>query len=510
MIKAKLLSLLNPLFRSKDDIDLGKIDWKVGDLRIHIIKNDILTQNVKTPLYISVPMVCNIIELKKRIHGLTHLPILRLSVYYLGNHLNDNATIPNDAYEDNKLHDNEDYDIFKPRLHVILKPIDDEDNDTIEKKVTKNEIELDAKALAAELARIAAEEKAALAIKLEKERKERKAQRKLERKELNKYLTQNKFDLNSDMEKINCKDYVKTLKDAGYWDEGAFSILTYEILRDLHIPMKACQRIVPLAEAIRSRLDVINGVDNYQKLIEKELLDSNVLHKVGFDGQEGSSFVTKKDAYRAWENKKKEEARLKAIEDAREIIEEELDDDTWDEIKRKREKRRKPPPKEHDPELQARIDNIRWIEQRDDLNIPLNKKFHHKSKFCCEKHMKNAHEMKLEFIKEHRVTNTNEIKGALVSVDKKNTGFVSRAVLKAIAKQILKVNRYFDFPDNDLEHLLDNCLMEPNAQLARVGWNTQQERMAKLYNVSVILYDIDIFLQTMVDKMEELDIARYL
>jgi hypothetical protein len=52
--------------------------------------------------------------------------------------------------------------------------------------------------------------------------------------------------------------------------------------------------------------------------------------------------------------------------------------------------------------------------------------------------------------------------------------------------------------------------MEPNAQLARVGWNTQQERMAKLYNVSVILYDIDIFLQTMVDKMEELDIARYL
>ena len=175
MIKAKLLSLLNPLFRSKDDIDLGKIDWQVGDLRIHIIKNDILTQNVKTPLYISVPMVCNIIELKKRIHGLTHLPIIRLSVYYLGNHLNDNATIPNDAYEDNKLYDNEDYDIFKPRLHVILKPIDEE-NDAIETKVAKNEIELDAKALAAELARIAAEEKAALAVKLEKERKERKAQ----------------------------------------------------------------------------------------------------------------------------------------------------------------------------------------------------------------------------------------------------------------------------------------------------------------------------------------------
>jgi hypothetical protein len=52
--------------------------------------------------------------------------------------------------------------------------------------------------------------------------------------------------------------------------------------------------------------------------------------------------------------------------------------------------------------------------------------------------------------------------------------------------------------------------MPPNIQLARVGWNTQQERMAKLYNVSVILYDTDIFLQTMVDKLEKLDIDRYL
>jgi hypothetical protein len=29
--------------------------------------------------------------------------------------------------------------------------------------------------------------------------------------------------------------------------------------------------------------------------------------------------------------------------------------------------------------------------------------------------MKNSHDMKLDFIKEHRITNTNEIKGALVS-----------------------------------------------------------------------------------------------
>lgn len=509
MIKAKLLSLLNPLLRSKDDINLGKIDWKVGDLRIHIVQNDILMQQIKTPLYISVPVVCNIDELKKRIHGLTHLPISRLCVYYLGTYLSDNDTIPSDAFEDNKYHANEDIDIFKPRLHVILKPLDDEDDNTL-KKEAKNEILVDEKALAAELARIAAEEKAALAKKLEEERKERKAQRKLEKRELNMYLAQNKFDLANDMEKINCKEYAQVLKEAGYWDEGAFSVLTYEILRGLHIPMRACQRIIPLSEAIKSRLDVMNGVDNYQKLIEKELLNSNILQKVGFDGLDGSNFVTKKDAYRAWENKMKEEARLKAIEDAREKVEEELDDDTWEEIKAKREKRSKPPPKEHDPVLQAKIDKIRWIEQRDDLDMPVNKKVTHKSKFCCEKHMKNAHDMKLEFIKEHRITNTNEIKGALISVDKKNSGFVSRAVLKAIAKQIFKSNRYFDFPDNDLEQLLDDSLMDHNAQLARVGWNTQLERMAKLYNVSVILYDTEIFLQQMVDTLEQLDIARYL
>lgn len=508
MLKAKLLSLLTPLLRSKDDIDLGKVDWKVGDLIITIIKNDILAQDIKTPLYISVPIICTGLELKKRIHGMTHLPVSRMSVFYLGSSLQDNATIPTDAFEDNKLHDNEDYDIFKPRLHVILKPIDEDY--VSETKEAKDDAEIDEKALAAELARLAAEQKAALAIQLEKERKERKAQRKLEKKELNKYLTQNKFDLVSDMEKINCKDYVQVLKNAGYWDEGAFSVLTYDILRNLHIPMRACQRIIPLAEAIKSRLEVISGVDNYQKLIEKELLDSNVLHKVGFDGVEGSSFVTKKDAYRAWENKKKEEARLKAIEDAREKVEEELDDDTWEDIRRKREKRLKPPPKEHSPELQARIDKIRWIEQRDDLHIPINKKFHHKSKFCCEKHKKNAHDMKLEFIKEHCVTNTNEIKGALVSVDKLNTGFVSRAVLRAIAIQILKANRYFDFPDIELEQILDDCLMSPHLQLARVGWNTQQERMAKLYNVSVILYDTDIFLQKIVALIERLDIERYL
>jgi hypothetical protein len=49
------------------------------------------------------------------------------------------------------------------------------------------------------------------------------------------------------------------------------------------------------------------------------------------------------------------------LEDAKEKVEEELDDDTWEDIQRKREKRRKPPPKSHDPELQAKIDNIRWI-----------------------------------------------------------------------------------------------------------------------------------------------------
>ena len=92
-------------------------------------------------------------------------------------------------------------------------------------------------------------------------------------------MAQNKFDLAADMEKINCSEYVNTLKDAGYWDEGAFSILTFEILRSLHIPMRACQRIMPLAEAIKSRLEVISGVDNYQKLIEKEMLNSNILHK---------------------------------------------------------------------------------------------------------------------------------------------------------------------------------------------------------------------------------------
>ena len=92
-------------------------------------------------------------------------------------------------------------------------------------------------------------------------------------------MEQNKFDLVNDMEKINCSQYVTTLRDEGFWDEGAFSTLTFEILRSMHIPMRACQRIVPLAEAIRSRLEVISGVDNYQKLIEKEMLSSNILHK---------------------------------------------------------------------------------------------------------------------------------------------------------------------------------------------------------------------------------------
>lgn len=83
-------------------------------------------------------------------------------------------------------------------------------------------------------------------------------------------------------------------------------------------------------------------------------------------------------------------------------------------------------------------------------------------------------------------------------------------MLRAIAIQILKANRYFDFPDIELEQILDDCLMSPHLQLARVGWNTQQERMAKLYNVSVILYDTDIFLQKIVALIERLDIERYL
>lgn len=97
-----------------------------------------------------------------------------------------------------------------------------------------------------------------------------------------------------------------------------------------------------------------------------------------------------------------------------------------------------------------------------------------------------------------------------MSVDRDNNGFVSRSVLRAIALHSLRTNRYFDFPQSELESILDSCLMPPNIQLARVGWNTQQERVAKLYNVSVILYDTDIFLQTMVNTLEKLDIDRYL
>jgi hypothetical protein len=181
------------------------------DLKLKIINNidDPLLYGVKDTLYLAIPGNIDGKQLKERIHGKLNLPVNRIMLVYCGSQLKDNATLPEDVYEPS-VAVNLELEVFKPRIHVMLRAVKDSDVDRL---ILHRD--LDDEDDEAREARLAAER---LREEEERQAKERLMLIRQLRLARDHGDDEIKFDLSEELSHINCGTFIQLLRSAGFAD----------------------------------------------------------------------------------------------------------------------------------------------------------------------------------------------------------------------------------------------------------------------------------------------------
>ena len=473
--------------------EISVVDYPIGDLKIILMTkyhvDDPAFAKVQSPLYLAVPMTCTALELKKRIHGATKIPVVRMRLMFCGEVLSDDDMyIPDEAFELAHVQ-NEDDEVFRPHIYLSLMHYDAPDAESVSSVSTSESVRAE-RAAAAALAEAERQEQE----ELERERAAR--AKRLEDIEFAKLAIKNiEFNLKDDLHKIGCDYFYDTLRIHGYADEGAFSNLTDDVLRNkpLYIPKRARYVIAALADAIKRRIDLDNAPKTSKmSTVENDLLEAGKIHKRQVEGLSGEA-TTKKDIQRAWEAKvKKEKADAKAAEEEK--------------LKPKKEDR---PKRVHAKEVQDLMDRIRRFHSKDEFGLPATYNLIPESKFCCEKHKRESIMLREKFVQRRKDSNSTDMKQNAIKQDTCKYGFLSREALRFIA-----INQFKKFGYNPplfrIDKALDHSIRDSAELLKECEWLRPKERDNILFPFPVVRYDTHKFIQFIVDIIEELDREKYL
>ena len=160
--------------------------------------------------------------------------------------------------------------------------------------------------------------------------------------------------------------------------------------------------------------------------------------------------------------------------------------------------------------------------------------------FCCDRHQLEVSRLQKEYILNRRSSNLSVINVGLLKADTYKNGFLSREILRVLAVNLLIKTRHFvdkvivpdriddsvasvetaqsTIKDNistsetlmeDLELLLDKCIMTTANQLKLCEWGSIEERTLKLCRtIPFQQYDNQLFAYLLVNWVAELDVQR--
>lgn len=504
-----------PKFKKKDQ-ELGEVAIKVLKYQDHDQLNAL-----KETLYVAVPTLSTVGELKQRLFGITSISKSKIRLMLCGSALSDLDFLPEEVFEPTKKVMDEDDDLYRPRLYMSIKPLEGGEEDDAKSEVSdvselamEEELADDApngEELVKTEADIAAEAEVAAMeqqIKAAEEAEEKAMQeRNAEAAALEAAMhdaTHKKskvFSLKKDLERIMCHHFYDVLKAAGFDDEGAFSELTHEVLLDkgIWIPRKARTRMVALADSLKRRIDqrLAKGSQAKDRL-NAQMKESGAIKGVAIEGIDGV-MTNKKDINNAFkEQQKKLDAenrekrmRLQAIEAA---------------LLRKG----NPEPKVHPEALQLKIDKIRWANKRDEFDVHVNVLRAPPSVFCCTKHKQEVLEKRDTFIKARTESNRSDLSMQVKLADNSQLGFVSRDILRVLAQHHFR-KRGFPLPEEDLEQLLDECIVDGEDQKEMFEWTAKEKyRKANPFGfIPVAIYDSHYLVEVLVHKLEKLEYDRF-
>ena len=447
-------------------------------------------------LFIACANFSTTLELKRRIHGVTAIPVERMRLMLCGAVLRDEDRLPAEAFEQTQ-RTTDDADVFRARMFLSLLPLLEEPKPesiiSVVSEVDEEEMKaaLEAKAKAEEAVRKEAE------IRAIREARTRALEEQLRLDHLH---TPTNFDLGSDLEKIQCSAFVQVLKKAGFADEGAFAHITDDTLQEagLWIPRKARVRIVALADSVKRRMEVSARTTGPGALadVEKTMVTGGNMVTRGIEGLE-ENFTTKAQVTKAFEKKVREERRAKkeAEDRARMAVVEE---------QKKRE------PKPHDYETLLLMQHIRWRCEKDEFDLPKHCYRPEAPTFCCQKHEAASIESRGAYIARLKDSNLMDLTAQTLAADSLKRGFVPREALKMIALTHLKRHEYA-LSEHEVEAVLADSLVSAAQQSRLGGWGREVERKENpLGVIPAPFYDGHRFIAALADLLAELDRVRFL
>jgi len=511
-----------PLFKKKNQ--------ELGEVAIKVLKYQDFEplKDLKGTLYVAVPTLTTIGELKQRLFGITAIKKSSIRLMLCGSALSDLDFIPEEVFEPTKKSLDEDEDLYRPRLYMSIKPSSaasgegDEDDDKDDKSEASDVSEL---ALDEEVAEDAPNgeelEKTAADLAAEAElaemQKQMKAAEEAEEKAIQErnaeaaaleaalhdatHKKSKVFSLKKDLERIMCHHFYDVLKAAGFDDEGAFSQITHEVLldKDIWIPRKARTRMVALADSLKRRIDQRMRKGAVAKdRVNAQMKDSGAIKGVAIEGIEGV-MTNKRDINNAYKAQQKK-----------------LDAETREQRMRLQEqeatqyKRDNPEPKPHSADLQLKIDKIRWACKRDEFDVNVNVLRAPASVFCCTKHKQEVIEKRDVFIKARTESNRSDLSMQVKLADSSQLGFISRDILRVLAKAHFK-KRGFPIPEEELEELLDSCIVDGEDQKEMFEWTAKEKyRRGNPFGfIPVAIYDSNYLVEVLVHKLEKLEYGRF-
>jgi len=483
---------------------------------------DPLLSPLSEKLYVAIPVGAPVSQLKLRIQGATGIPLSLIRLMLCGSALEDSDPVPTDAFEVTR-QTTDDAVVFRPRLFLTLKPaLEDARPPSVVSEVS--EVDEEELRLAAE-ARAAQEEAERHEAELLAIREAR--TRELEERLRAEHMRPADFDLSSDLEKIGCAHFIMPLRRAGFADEGAFASLSDDVLQEhgLWIPRKARVRLVALADSIKRRIEVrsrsrpgaLREVERAMVLKNGSGAKINTRTVEGLD----SNFTTKASVTKAFEAKKREEARAKSAEAEALRLAAEAE-------------AHKDDPRSHDPDTARLIAAIRWRCTEDEFGIPINCYRPEPPRACCSKHLSGMEQRRADFLTSRAEGNLTALTIMLARADTFGRGVCSRAALRNAALYYLKRELYLLPPPaaggdetrvegpeaafeiagvsaDELEQLLSECVVSAEEQRRREAWGSLRERLdCPVGRIPAPLFDARELARRLAIMLRQADEKRYL
>ena len=477
-------------------------DLILGELAINVQQHqgDPLMLALKPTVFVTVPTAMKVSDLRFRLHGLTSIPTNRIRLMLCGEVLKDYETVPDWAYEvTKKVH--EDDDLYKARIFLSMSPVlEDEEKEEVESVVSElSEYSMDEDDKAA-LEKMNADREEAEKKEEEERIKNEKKAKELEALTHSRHHKKAKFfELEKDLERIECAHFAPALKEAGFGSEGTFSEITDDMLQvhGLYIPKRSRVRIVALADSIKRRIDQRNNVQKTAALtmVNEEMRDGGKNKGRAIEGMSDGPVNNKNDVNKFFAGKEKQ-----AREAEREARMRRQAEEHRQYLKDNPEMRETKP---HDPHTAHAIKLIRWKNDRDEFDIPRNVMKVVPSVFCCKKHEKEVLEKRAVFVKERRERTLDEVNSAIRVADTGNTGFLRRELLRVVAVNLFE-SRKFSITDAEIEKLLDDCEMGGHYQEVVYQWIGREKYRVNnpLGFMPVTMHDTKYFSEKVVEMLD--------